>query len=186
MQLGARLRVLHPRDQAKKLAKSKSSVNELRDEFWRRMSVATDIEAVGESVLGAAIAAACEAAVVVIPSQRRNPLREWLMGTQVERLIRLCRTPVLVVKQPTLSSYRRVLIPVQLEAAAAPLIALARALSRGPALEILHVLGTADEIVQGRSMPRRSCRMPAANTALSERMGRFVNYWPQSTVKDAT
>jgi nucleotide-binding universal stress UspA family protein len=146
-ELGAPLRILHPRNEARKLAKSKSSVSELRDEIWQRMSVATDIEAVGEKVLGAAVAAAREAAVVVIPSQRRNPLREWLMGTQLERLIRLCRTPVLVVKRPTLSSYRRVLVPVELEAAAGPLIAMAAALSRGPALEVLHVLGTADEIL---------------------------------------
>ena len=146
-ELGARLRILHPRDEVKKPAKSNWCFDELRNEFWQRMSVAADIELVGESVLGAAVAAAREATVVVIPSQRRNPLREWLMGTQVERLIRLCRTPVLVVKRPTLSSYRRVLVPVQLEAAAAPLIALAAALSRGPALEVLHVLGTADEIV---------------------------------------
>lgn len=144
-ELSARLRVLHPRDEVRKPAKSKWSFDELRNEIWQRMRVAVDVEPVGENVLGATIAAAREAAVVVLPSQRRNPLREWLIGTQVERLIRLCRAPVLVVKRPTLSSYRRVLVPVALEAASAPLIALAAALSRGPALEVLHVVGTADE-----------------------------------------
>jgi nucleotide-binding universal stress UspA family protein len=85
--------------------------------------------------------------MVVIPSQRGNPLREWIMGTQAERLIRLCRAPVLVVKRPALCSYRRVLVAAGLESASASLIAMAAMLSRGARVEVLHVLATADDVV---------------------------------------
>jgi nucleotide-binding universal stress UspA family protein len=83
----------------------------------------------------------------VLPSVRGNPLREWIMGTQAERLIRLCRSPVLVVKRPALAAYRRVLVPLDIEEPSVRVLALAASLSRGPRLEVLHAIGAGDEKV---------------------------------------
>jgi nucleotide-binding universal stress UspA family protein len=146
-ELGATLRVLHPQPEPKVLSRVQSALDELTADIRARMDVPLAVEAVSGSVLRRANAAAREAALLVIPSRRGNPLREWIMGTQAERLIRLSRAPVLVVKRPALASYRRVLVPVALGEGAAAQIALAGSLARGSQLEVLHALDTSDEAV---------------------------------------
>lgn len=141
------LRVLHPRLAGTAACSHRSFVDELRAEIPLRMAVQAQFEAVEDSALDAAVAAARDAAVVVLPSQRGNLLREWVMGTQAERLIRLCRAPVLVVKRPALGPYRLLLLAAALEAGDAQLLDVAAALAPRGRLELLHVLGTAEEIV---------------------------------------
>ena len=145
--LGVPLRVLHPRLAGALACRHRSFVDELRVEIPLRMALQASFEAVEDSALDAAVAAARDAAVVVLPSQRSNLLREWIMGTQAERLIRLCRAPVLVVKRPALSPYRHLLAAAALEAGDAQLLDLAAALAPRGRVELLHVLGTAEEIV---------------------------------------
>lgn len=144
-QLGLQLRVLHPPLQA--AGAHRSFVDELRAEIPLRMGVQACFEAAEDSTLDAAVAAARDAALVVIPSRQGNLLREWIMGTQAERLIRLCRAPVLVVKRPAIGPYRRLLVAAALEPGDAQLLELAAAVAQGGRLDLLHVLGTADEIV---------------------------------------
>jgi nucleotide-binding universal stress UspA family protein len=146
-ELGASLRVLHPQPEPKVLSRAQAALEELTADIRARMGVPLAVEAVTGSVLRRANAAAREASLLVIPSRRGNPLREWIMGTQAERLIRLSRAPVLVVKRPALASYRRVLVPVALAQGAAAQIALAGSLARGSQLEVLHALDTSDEAV---------------------------------------
>lgn len=146
-ELGLQLRVLHPQLAGAVACRHRSFVDELRVEIPRRMAVDADFEAVEGSALDAAVATARDAAVVVLPSQRGNLLREWIMGTQAERLIRLCRAPVLVVKKPALGPYRRLLVTAALEAGDAQLLDLAAALAPGGRVELLHVLGTDEELV---------------------------------------
>lgn len=144
-ELKARLLVLCPHAASKLSSTAGCTAQELREEIGQCIEVAIDLRPVSGSVLVSAVAAARAAAVVVIPSHRGNPLREWIMGTQAERLIRLCRAPVLVAKRPARSAYARVLVAAQLEPAAADLMSLAASLSLGSRLDVLHVLGTADE-----------------------------------------
>lgn len=146
-ELGATLRLLHPQPEPRLLARAQAALDELTGDIRERMDVPLAVEAVTGSVLRRANAAARAASLLVIPSRRGNPLREWVMGTQAERLIRLSRAPVLVVKRPALASYRRVLVPVALAGGAAAQIALASSLARGSQLEVLHALATDDEIV---------------------------------------
>jgi nucleotide-binding universal stress UspA family protein len=146
-ELDATLRVLHPQPEPKVLSRVQAALDELVADIRARMDVPLAVEPVTGSVLRRANAAAREASLLVIPSRRGNPLREWIMGTQAERLIRLSRAPVLVVKRPALASYRRVLVPVALSEGAAAQIALAGSLARGSQLEVLHALDTSEEIV---------------------------------------
>lgn len=45
-------------------------------------------------------------------TKRSNPLRDFVFGTPAERLMRMTRCPVLVVKRPAQEAYRRVLVPI--------------------------------------------------------------------------
>lgn len=146
-ELGVQLRVLHPLLGGATALKHGGSISELRTEIPRRMAIEVDFETVEHSALDATVAAARAAALFVLPCQRGNPLREWIMGTQAERLVRLSRSPVLVVKQPALHAYRRVLVAAALEGADAQLLELSTAVAGQARLELLHVLDTDEEIV---------------------------------------
>jgi nucleotide-binding universal stress UspA family protein len=50
--------------------------------------------------------------LVVFGVKRKNPLRDFVFSTPAERLMRMVRHPVLVVKKPTRASYQRVLVPI--------------------------------------------------------------------------
>ena len=143
--LGATLHILHPAADARVLTQTEKLLQDLTDDIRQRTRLHVVVEPVKGSVLQRAVAVSRDAAMVVLPSNRGNPLREWIMGTPAERLIRLCRCPVLVVKRPALVSYRRVLVPVDLERQSSTLIGLASSLSRGSRIELLHALDVSDE-----------------------------------------
>ena len=144
-QLDAELNILHPAPQSRVVSREEDSVRELADDVRQRTGLTVAVEAVQGSVLRHAVACSRDAAVVVLPGGPGNPLREWIMGTQAERLIRLCRSPVLVVKRPALLPYRRVLVPLDLDDQAVRLIVLAASLARGLRLRVLHAIDVGDE-----------------------------------------
>jgi nucleotide-binding universal stress UspA family protein len=91
--------------------------------------------------------AAEEADLVVLGGGRGNPLRAMLLGTPAERIVRVSRRPVLVVKRvpPAASApYRRVLVPVDLAEAvvdrAMPAIGLAARVAPDASLHLLHAV----------------------------------------------
>ncbi len=52
--------------------------------------------------------------LVVIGAKRTNPLREFVLGTPTERLLRILERPILVVKLPADTDYARALVPMGL------------------------------------------------------------------------
>ncbi|CAM5780840.1 universal stress protein [Rhizobacter fulvus] len=50
--------------------------------------------------------------LVVFGVKRSNPLRDFVFGTPAERLMRMVRRPVLVVKKPAQAPYQRVLVSI--------------------------------------------------------------------------
>ncbi|MEJ5991725.1 universal stress protein [Ramlibacter sp. PS3R-8] len=118
----------------------------LADDIRNRLGVSIELEIPLEDPLAATLRVAREASLLVIGSRRGNALRELVFGTPAERLIRMCRVPVLVVKRPVRGSYRRLLVPVALEPQARRVISAALRLARAPQLEVLHALDVRDEI----------------------------------------
>lgn len=90
--------------------------------------------------------AAADADLLVLGSARQNALREFLMGSSAEQIIRLVRRPVLVVKRTADETYRRVLVPVELAAHADRSIAAALTLSPEAEVEVFHALNMRHEI----------------------------------------
>lgn len=108
--------------------------------------------------------------LLVIPTPGGDPLRERLLGSPAERLIRLARAPVLVVKQPVRGSYRRVFVPVDLEPHSDRLLATAARLSRGSSMAVFHALAPSAELVVLRELEApasawRAHRSERANSA---------------------
>jgi nucleotide-binding universal stress UspA family protein len=92
------------------------------------------------------VQASHNAHLLVIGSARRNALRESLMGTAAERLIRMARVPVLVVKRGAERAYRRLLVPVDLASHAEAAVSAALDFSRGAEVEVFHAMGVRDDI----------------------------------------
>jgi nucleotide-binding universal stress UspA family protein len=81
------------------------------------------------------IMSASEAAdVLVLGSHGWNPLRDIIIGTTADRLLRKGMRPVLIVKRPALEAYRRVIVPVDFTPHSA--VALGAALFIAPEADI--------------------------------------------------
>ncbi|MBL0424491.1 universal stress protein [Ramlibacter alkalitolerans] len=143
--LGCALRLLHAEAGRDERGATERSLRQLASQIRGHTGVRVELVEDPDEPLQATARAARDAALVVVGGRRGNPLREWVLGTPAERLLRLCRVPVLVVKKPPAGAYRRVLVPVELAPAAAPVIAAAARLSRGPRMEVLHALRPGDE-----------------------------------------
>jgi len=150
---GASLRLLAG-GQGRRMAQVDAAIEDLRDRVRARLGIELTAEVAEGDVLPKAISAARAAGLLVIGPRRSNPLREWIAGTQAERLIRLCRIPTLIVKRPAVPGrnaalgstaepgrYGRVLVSVDLRPEAADLIAAAVSFSGDAQMQIFHALG---------------------------------------------
>lgn len=50
--------------------------------------------------------------MLVLGAHGMNPLRDLILGTTAERLLRKCKHPTLIVKRPPTDPYQRVIVPV--------------------------------------------------------------------------
>ncbi|NRF71263.1 universal stress protein [Aquincola sp. S2] len=104
----------------------------------RWIAVPREVDAI-EQILRAAD----DADLVVLGGGSDCSLRSLLFGTTTERLVRLSRRPVLVVKRPpSLPSapYRRALLPVDLADATFPAVGWAARVAPQASLHLLHAL----------------------------------------------
>lgn len=83
-----------------------------------------------------------EADLLVIGSKRVNPLRSLMLGTPTEQLLRLVRRPILVVKQPALDCYQRVLVAVDIDRDSESMLHSVEGLATGASLHVFHALST--------------------------------------------
>jgi len=125
--------------------RSQAVLDKLARELRERLLVDVSAQALRGSLLREGVRAARQAALLVIAAPREHLLRDWLLGTRAQQLAQRARIPVLMVRRFAVSSYRKVIVPVALESGAWSAIAAARALSRDPAMKVLHVLSTEHE-----------------------------------------
>ncbi|MCC6611057.1 MAG: universal stress protein [Burkholderiales bacterium] len=67
-------------------------------------------------VVNEILSACAQADMLVLGAHGVNPLRDLILGTTAERLLKRNRRPTLVVKRPPQGPYRRVLVPVDFSA----------------------------------------------------------------------
>jgi len=82
-----------------------------------------------------------------------------LLGRTVDRLLRTCRRPVLVVKTPVEHAYRRVLVPVDFTAPSDAAVQLAARLTRDSGLHVFHAINSHREaVLRDTDVPERLIR----------------------------
>lgn len=144
--LGVTLRLLHVPAGIGAVPAAQRALMQLADAIRDRIGIDVEIQVTAGDMLRVTADAARDAALVVLAAGRRRPLRDWLSGTPAERLLRRCGIPVLVVRRTATGGYRRVLVPVDLGADAAAVIAAAARVSRDPRMEVLHALAARDAV----------------------------------------
>jgi nucleotide-binding universal stress UspA family protein len=150
---GASLKIIQVVPEQRLAARGQDAANSIARQLSERLDMTPVVDVVEGGMLPQAISAARGSGLLVIGSRRTNPLREWISGTQAERVIRLCRMPTLIVKRPAVpgrhaefantrdpGSYGRVLVPVDLDGEAVHLIAAAMSMSRDPQTQIFHAV----------------------------------------------
>lgn len=144
---GASLHLLCAHADARELDAADAALQELAAQVQQRLFVPTTTTAAAGSLCEHLAAAADRAGLVVLPWTAARKLQDLFLGSLPERVFRALpvAVPVLVVRKPALASYRRVLVPVKLDADATLLIAAARGVSRDPRVRVFHVLDTAQE-----------------------------------------
>lgn len=118
----------------------RGEVRELAEEIGSRFQVGADVHLAVGSVLAeiCSHADATDVDLLVLGARGSSPMREWVLGSTTERVLRKTRRPMLVVKQIAHESYRRVLVPVDFSARSLDALRFARAIAPQADLILLH------------------------------------------------
>lgn len=154
-QHGWALRVLHVERDAKLLPAAQAGVEQLCGQLRGRLGINATAEVAAGDLLKHLVQHTRESNLVVMGSSRDNPLMGKIGGVPLDRLIRLCRTPTLIVKRTVDAAfaqgamealgdgrYAKVLACVDLEPRAHATIAAARGIAPGAQLEAFHAVAS--------------------------------------------
>jgi nucleotide-binding universal stress UspA family protein len=122
-------------------------VEQARASLRRCAALCTDLDnvrvaqvvCVGDPVEEVALAAR-HADLLVMGARKLNPLRDFVFGAPIERLLRLARRPILLTRQPAQRRYRALLVPMQLTAYSDAVAQAAARLAPTAKLHLLHAL----------------------------------------------
>lgn len=150
---GWALRILHAEREARLLPAAREALDQLCGPLQARLGIAVAGEVVAGDLLRHVVQQAPAAQLAVIGTSRDNALKEKVAGVPMDRLVRLCRVPTLVVKrtvdaafaQGTVEArnggrYERVLACVDLEPGAPATVAAASAIAPAARLEAFHAV----------------------------------------------
>jgi len=120
--------------EAKIFADAQRMLDEQADALEQNATTTVKVGKVLEEIL-----AACDNTdLLVLGARGLNPLRDLLLGTTAERLLRKCMRPVLVVKQETKAPYRQVIVPVDFSPYSVRAFKTALSVAPGAQITLLH------------------------------------------------
>ena len=85
--------------------------------------------------------------LVVLGRGGHGSLKGWFLGRTVDRMLRICRRPVLAVKTAVQGSYRRVLVPIDFTASSDAAIRVADRMRREMGMHVFHAINSKREAV---------------------------------------
>ena len=126
--------------QDKLLAEVRGEVEALAAEMHRRHGVTPELQLAVGGVLGEIVghAEAIDADLLVMGARGAGFMRELLIGSTTERVLRKSVRPMLVVKQIAHEPYRRVLVPVDFSARALEALEFAQRVAPQAEFVLLH------------------------------------------------
>lgn len=160
---GARLKLVHVLDPAGckplrdwfspsididlKAAQARQSLRGFAVEIAGRYDVTATVEVMVGEPLETLLLASEQAELLVLGRHGHSRFQALLVGRTVDRLLRTCRRPVLVVKTPVEASYGRVLVPVDFTASSDDAVQMAARVARCGGMHIFHAINSHREAV---------------------------------------
>lgn len=114
--------------------------DELASTFDIHVEAASRIGRPYSEIAGYAMAAGAD--LVVVGARGENSLIDLLMGSTASRLLRVVSSPVLLVRKPAETPYRKILAAVDFSPVSAAVVRHALDLAGGARVDVLHVLGS--------------------------------------------
>ncbi len=130
-----------------KSAQAQTTLHRFAAEIAGRHDVVANIELRVGDALEAMLRASERADLVVLGQRGSNPFKDLVIGTTVDRLLRTCRRPVLIVKQAADGPYRRVLVPVDFTPSSDAAVGAAALLAPDAGIHVFHALRSTREAV---------------------------------------
>jgi nucleotide-binding universal stress UspA family protein len=161
---------LHPGGEAALVGDVQTMLTELAEAITREIGIAVNPRVAVGHVLDEILAASEHADMLLLGVRGLNPLRDLILGTTAERLLRKCRRPVLVVKRPPSSGYGKVLVPVDFSPHSATALKLAAQVASTASITVVHAFDVPfegklrladvsnDEIERYRTQARRQAQ----------------------------
>lgn len=191
-QHAARLRIIHVVDSAgfaslrgrfSHSADRDLTMKLARESLWRFKSelaspeVKAELELRSGDIVEELLRASQEADLIVVGQRGARTLTDVVRGSTVDRLLRMSRCPVLVVKQATEDSYRRVLVPIDFAPWSEAAIVAAASLAPDGDIQLFHAFDSRrEEVLRQAHVSEQVIRESLAweASALGTRMRRSV------------
>jgi nucleotide-binding universal stress UspA family protein len=148
------LRRLFPRhvDLDLKSVQLRGTLRRFAKEIIRMHGIAVKFELVIGDAFDEILRASERADLVVLGQHGAESLRDRVLGSTADRLVRHCRKPLLVVKRPPEHRpYRRILVPVDFTAVSEAALGMAAALSQQAAIDVFHARGLQRQVEMQRA-----------------------------------
>ena len=116
-------------------------------EIAGRYDVSVSVEVMVGEPLQTLMRASERGELLVLGRRGHSRFKALLLGRTVDRLLRTCRRPVLVVKTPVEREYWRVLVPIDFTAPSDAAVQLAARLTHDSGLHVFHAINSHREAV---------------------------------------
>jgi magnesium-transporting ATPase (P-type)/nucleotide-binding universal stress UspA family protein len=128
----------HDEAEERLLDDAQRMLDALRSEIVEKTQVATVSRVTIGQVLDEILLASEQADLLVLGARGLNPWRDLLLGTTADRLLRVCKRPVLVAKRPPEIGYRRVLVPVDFSPHSVAALQMAMLIAPNADITVVH------------------------------------------------
>jgi nucleotide-binding universal stress UspA family protein len=129
---------LHPGAEAALIEDVRSVLSQLVGDIAKQTGVLPNWRVAVGHVLDEILAASERSDMLILGVRGLNPIRDLILGTTAERLLRKCKRPVLVVKRPSQGGYGNVLVPVDFSAHSATGLKLALQVAPTASITVIH------------------------------------------------
>ena len=129
----------------KLLNDAKRRLNDVAAEIGRTTGLVTAAYVKVGPVLDGILSAAEAADLLVLNVRGSNPVQDLILGTMAERVVRKCKRPVLLVKGPSRTPYKHVIVPVDFSPYSAPALEKARQIAPNARITVIHAFHVPSE-----------------------------------------
>ena len=172
---GARLHILHALDAAGckplrdwfsptfdfdlKAAQAHDALRRLAVEISGAYHLAASVEVIVGDPFEVLMQASEQVDLVVLGRRGHGRFKGLLVGKTVDRMLRICRRPVLVVRTSVHGTYRRVLVPIDFTASSDAAIHVADRMRRAEGMHLFHAINSKrDAVLRDADVPEHVIR----------------------------